>query len=46
MVVVVVVLAERLMAREKRGKSFAFAPQCKIKLQNRYLCHRGLFRAE
>ena len=28
MVVVVVVLVERLMAREKRRQSFAFAPQC------------------
>ena len=32
MVVVAVVLVERLMARRRGGKSFVFAPQCKIKL--------------
>ena len=46
MVVVAVVLVERLMAREKGGKSFAFAPLCKIKLRDRYLRQRGLARAK
>ena len=46
MVVVLVVLVERLVAREKRKQELRLTAQCKIKLQNRYLCHRGLFRAK
>jgi hypothetical protein len=30
----------------EEGKSFASTTQCKIKLQNRYLRHRGLFGAK
>ena len=46
MVVVLVVLVERLVAREKRRQELRLHDAVQNKLRNRYLRHRGLFGAK